>query len=348
MIKNASLPALVALCLLLFSACKKDKDRDYGSLAALEQSVTLPVIDSAKAMALYAAVAAERTLLLNQLETDYPGLKAQMDYDAQQITQTDDSANRAALIQDFIASYEAQVTTSWNNSGLSIATLTAKYAQVLGDLPFTVGPFGQVYTTQSATAAVYQSPFPDDSLTTYGGTPLFNSDNNCAGIVISQNTHDEFINRVRMFSTTGGGCWTRNTGGATITVPSTSQYRHIHTRFEINRSWFECISWAVGGGSVAGAKLSVFANKHSFGTPITRELVAISAVAPLIWYAQVIHEIPSGTALEIAMPTEQPLYAGEYRAYVRTENYVSTGGAITGTHSECDFSKYRTLVRMIK
>lgn len=346
--KNIFTSSLFMVLILLFSACKKDKERDYSSLAELEQSTTLPFIDSATAMALYDAVAAERTLLLNQLETDYPGLKAQMDYDAQQIAQTDDSMNRKALIDDFVASYHAQVSTSWNNSGISIAALTAKYNQILGNIPFTVGEFGQVITDQVATVVEYKSPFPDDSVTTFSGTPLFNSDNNCAGIVISQNTQDEFTNHVRMFTTTGGGCWTRNSGGGKINVPPTSNYKHVHTRFDTYGGWFECISWAVGGGSVAGAKLSMYSLKYPVGTPVSREIVSVSAVAPLIWYAQVIHQVPATTILEISVPTEQPFYSGEYRSYLRTENYVSTGGAITGTHSEADFEKRQTVIRMVK
>lgn len=346
--KNSS-AILIALALFLVSACKKeDKGRDYAAINAIEQPVVLAYIDSSKALALFDAVATERQILLNKLEQLYPGLKTQMDNDAKQITETDDSATRALLLEDFDMSYHAQVKEAWDSSGISIASITSKYAQILGDIPFSVGEFGQIITEQVATAAEYRSPFPDDSIRTLIGTPLINSDNNCGGIIISSNIHDESTNQVRMFATFAGGCWTRNTGGVSINVPSTSQYKHLYARFEAIDSWMECNSWSLVAGSVSSAKLTTYIQKYPVGTPVTRDVVAVSAVAPIIWYARSKFEISSAFPIEIAMPTESPYYAGEYRAYMRTENSVSTFGAVCGTHSECSFSKNRTTIRMIK
>lgn len=341
---------LIFGALLITQACKKDKGRDYSSLTNLEQSTPALYIDSAKAVALYNAVATERNTLLAKLETDYPGLKAQMEYDAKIITETTDSAQRVALIEDFNASYYNQVKQTWNNSGISLTALKDKYTQILGNLPFTVGEFGQVTVVQvqEGTAAVYQSPFPDDSVTVFEGTPLFNSDNNCGGIIISENTQDDFVNRVRMFSTLAGGCWTRNSGGAKVSVPGSSNYQHVHANFQLYSSYMECIAWALGAGSVSSARLSVFIEKAFTTDPVVRYVASASATAPLIWYAQSKAEIPSGAQYEVAIPTPQPLYAGEYRAFVRTENQISTGGAICGVHSESNFLKYRTTMRMVK
>jgi hypothetical protein len=340
---------LLFVALLFIASCKKDKGRDYSSLSNLEQSTSLVYLDSAKAVALYNAVATERNTLLAKLENDYPGLKAQMDYDGKIITETNDSAQRVALIEDFNASYYNQVKQTWNNSGISLSAIKDKYTQILGNIPFTVGEFGQVSLMQEATVAEYRSPFPDDSVTVFEGTPVFNSDNNCGGIVISQNTQDEFTNRVRMFSTFAGGCWARNSGGAKVTVPGSSNYKYVHAKFQLYSSYMECIAWAIGAASVSSARLSLYIEKSSLAIPpVVRYVTSASATAPLIWYAQSTAEIPSGAEYEVALQTPQPLYGGEYRAFVRTENEISTGGAVSGVHSESNFVKYRTTLRMVK
>lgn len=347
--RSSFFAVFAAVILVSITSCKKEKGRDYSQLTQLQQSVTLPYIDSAKALALYNIVATERASFLNRLEADYPGLKDQMEYDLQQIAATDDSATRELLIEDFVTSYYNQVKQTWNNSGLNIASLTSKYAQVLGNIPFTVGEFGQIITEQQASVAEYNSPFPDDSVTVFTGTPVFETENNCLGAVGSTNRHNQIQNQVRVFTSAVGGCWISNTGGASITIPSTSRYAHIHARFQIDASHMDCIAGAFAGASVASSKLTVFGEKYiSSEVFVERDIYACSVVAPVIWYARARHEFPSTEPFEISLPAANPYYAGEYRVYMRTENAVSTGALISGSHSETDLSKYRTTVRMIK
>lgn len=349
MLKNTSYLFLI-LMVILFGACKKEKGRDYAQLTALEQSRTLPSIDSAKALALYNAVATERTTLLNKLEQLYPGLKAQMDYDQQIIAQEPDSANRALLIDDFKTSYYSYVKQAWDSSGLNIASITAKYAQILNDIPFTVGDFGVLITEATATAATYVSPFPDDSVTNFIGTPLTTNQTNCGGIASPIVTNNPTNSEARIYTTLAGGCYNRNVGGAKITVPAAGKYNYVHARVDIGSlSYLDCFAGSLAGGSVAGAKVIMEISKEfSLQDPTTREIASISVVAPIIWIAHD-HKDMSGvaTAIEIAYPARFD-QNGDVRCNLVAENWVSTGGAVTATTSISQLYKNATVMRMIK
>lgn len=349
MTMKSYLTTLAALVLLSFNSCKKDKsnERDYASLTKLSQNVTLASLDSAKAVALYNAVATERTNLLNKLDHLYPGLKSQMDYDIQQIVQTDDSTNRALLIDDFKTSYYNQVKEAWDSTGLSIAAITTKYAQILGDIPFTVGPFGEVVTIATAEAAIYVSPFPDDSVTTFNGTPFVENESNCGGITSPSVINNATLSQARLFTTVAGGCANTNKGSAKFTVPGGAGYQHVYARFDLGSlSYVDCLAAALAGASVSGARVKLQIVR-GITTVTSREIASISVVAPLIWFAHEHKDLEGGTTLEIAYPVTAQ-YNGEISAELIAENWVSTGGVITGTHSISQLYKNNTVFRMVK
>lgn len=349
MTMKSYLTTLAALVLLSFNSCKKDKgtERDYAKLNQLSQNVTLASLDSAKAVALYNLVATERTNLLNKLEQLHPGLKSQMDYDIQQIVQTEDSTTRALLIDDFKTSYFNQVKQAWDATGLSVAALTSKYQQVLGNIPFTVGTFGEIVTVASAEAATYGQGFPDDSVTTFIGTPFVENESNCGGITSPSTINNPTLTQTRLFTTFAGGCSYTSKGMAKVTVPGSSGYQHVYARFDIGSlSYVDCFAGAVAGASVSGARVKV-QMVRGLTTVASRELVSISVVAPLIWFAGDHRDLAGSTTLEIAYPVGSQ-YNGEIIAEILTENWVSTGGVATGTHSISQIYKNNTVFRMVK
>ena len=325
-------------------SCKKDKtERDYGKLAELSQPLNLFRVDSATAEQLYSSVAAERNLFLTKLENDYPGLLAQMQYDLMLIGQESDSSTQALLIDDFKQSYYQQVKTTWDNSGINLNALRDKYSLILGNVPFNVGEFGGITIALSAEAEISLPQFADDSSTNFQAWEDNTYNTGCVGIagnyVEVNSNYCNFGNNAGV----AGGCGVNAVQTRATLVPGNTYKYFAHTA-NYNYGSLLCTAVAVGGGGYASGY--VRHSLTSLGTELNaRDVASISAVAPIIWFAQSSSALPSVNT--VATQSNTTFSTVDVIAVMKSNTYAA-GGGLSGGISRCLSLTQFQKVRMIK
>lgn len=338
----------VSFLSLLFGlgSCKKETARNYDLLNKKAETLAFVKLDSAKTAAIYNAVASERTIFLNQLEQDYPGLKDQMDNDIQVILSTNDSSTRLALIEDFDQSYYQQVHTAWNNAGIDLSTLENKYRLILGNVPFSVGEFGTLTLSQTDEQNNQLPSFPDDSIAQFVQWQLNWHDDACGGINGNNIHHDYFGCIVNLRSSLAGGCSINTYHNRSINMPShIYQYYAFTGRF--NHTWLSADAFAVIGGGSASTSLKW--NVEFNGDVLnSRDLASVCAIAPIIWHTHVEITIPSTTEYIISARQPDGFPTGVTTIKSTVNNQTVTGGIITGSFSDSYMSLSRSKITLTK
>lgn len=331
-------------CLTAILSCKKENalQKNYTELNAIAQPIDLPKVNESIAQRLYDTVADIRAAFITQLATDYPGLKSQMDADWKTYIETTDTALQQSALNKFNQLYYTPVLNTWNKIAPSISTLNARYSAILGSTPFVTGPFGTITVLSNEVPNGVLPDYPNDSTKGYIACNQLSKNESCGAIAANTIVHGAYSTTVDMRASLAGGCNITTTNGIKTNLPD-RVYRYLSVKTRCNYSDFHCIAGAFIGGSYAQASFSLGIDIDGVNT-MNREIINASVVAPIIWYAEASMPISFNTELPIAIRNDAGLAIGEYHAYTKTTNQVSTGGVITGSISDTHFSKnYTTL-----
>ncbi|MBL7800630.1 MAG: hypothetical protein JNL95_07875 [Chitinophagales bacterium] len=336
------------LCLTTILSCKKETalQKSYTDLNAIAQPVTLPKVNESVAQRLYDTVADIRAAFITQLATDYPGLKSQMDADWKTYIETTDTALQQSALNKFNQLYYTPVLNTWNKVAPSSTSITNRYSAILGSTPFVTGPFGTITILSSEVTPGSIPDYPNDSTKGYIACPQLTKNESCGAIAANTILHSAYSTTVDMRASLAGGCNITTTCGIKTNLPD-RVYRYLAVKTRCNYSDFHCIAGAFIGGSYAQATFSLGIDVDGVNT-MNREIINASVVAPIIWYAEASMPITFNTELPIAMRNDAGLTMGEYHAYSKTTNVVSTGGVITGSISDTHFSKNYTTIYYTK
>jgi hypothetical protein len=340
---------VVCWATLQLSSCKKettptDSTRDYSKLNTNSQSIHLPQVSQAQLLHLLDTAAAERNLFLLRLDQDHPGLKAKMDSDAVVIAQTQDSATRAQLLNNFDKSYYAIVSNTWNNCGINTNVLQGKYAAILGNVPFNMGEFGTITFLAGGGADNYGSNppvYPDDSLHNFNGCPEHSE--SIIGGLPSNYSND--LNHTSLYYYISWGDFeiTFNSG-ASINLPP-QVYKYISGTFTCD-GLLNCTALACMGASCSSASLSVI--MEADGIQLTaRDIYSLHAVAPIIWYSESWQIIHDPINITISAHNDGGLPAGTYKTYLKITN-TAAGGPIAGQAQTSTYLNHAASIRMTR